>query len=64
MFEDALASGLTASGADVYLLHVTPTPSVSYVVRTEPLPAARVAHKKRIGFSYNALAIYFSITTC
>ncbi len=35
MFEDALASGLTASGADVYLLHVTPTPSVSYVVRSE-----------------------------
>ena len=35
MFEDALAAGLTASGADVYLLHVTPTPSVSYVVRTE-----------------------------
>ena len=35
MFEDALSSGLTASGADVYLLHVTPTPSVSYVMRTE-----------------------------
>jgi len=35
MFEDALAAGLTASGADVHLLHVTPTPSVSYVVRTE-----------------------------
>jgi len=35
MFEDALAAGLTASGADVYLLHVTTTPSVSYVVRTE-----------------------------
>ena len=35
MFEDALSSGLTASGADVYFLHVTPTPSVSYVVRTE-----------------------------
>lgn len=34
MFEDALSAGLTASGADVYLLHVTPTPSVSYVVRT------------------------------
>ncbi|HJC07132.1 MAG TPA: phosphoglucosamine mutase, partial [Candidatus Enterocloster excrementipullorum] len=28
-------AGLTASGADVYLLHVTTTPSVSYVVRTE-----------------------------
>ncbi|MCL2865169.1 MAG: phosphoglucosamine mutase [Lachnospiraceae bacterium] len=35
MFEDALSAGLTASGADVYLLHVTPTPSVSYIVRTE-----------------------------
>lgn len=35
MFEDALSAGLTASGADVYLLHVTTTPSVSYVVRSE-----------------------------
>ena len=35
MFEDALSAGLTASGADAYLLHVTTTPSVSYVVRTE-----------------------------
>ena len=34
MFEYALAAGLTASGADAYLLHVTTTPSVSYVVRT------------------------------
>ena len=35
MFEYALVAGLTASGADAYLLHVTTTPSVSYVVRTE-----------------------------
>ena len=35
MFEDALSAGLTASGADVYLLHVTTTPSVSYVIRSE-----------------------------
>ena len=35
MFEYALAAGITASGADAYLLHVTTTPSVSYVVRTE-----------------------------
>ena len=35
MFEYALAAGLTASGTDAYLLHVTTTPSVSYVVRTE-----------------------------
>ena len=35
MFEYALVSGLTASGADAYLLHVTTTPSVSHVIRTE-----------------------------
>ncbi|NLA54015.1 MAG: phosphoglucosamine mutase, partial [Clostridiales bacterium] len=35
MFEDALAAGLTAAGADAYLLHVTTTPSVSFVTRTE-----------------------------
>ncbi len=35
MFEYSLVSGLTASGADVFLLHVTTTPSVSYVVRSE-----------------------------
>ena len=35
MFEYSLAAGLTASGADAYLLHVTTTPSVSYVARTE-----------------------------
>ena len=35
MFEYALVAGLTASGADAYLLHVTTTPSVSYAVRTE-----------------------------
>ena len=34
MLEHALATGLTASGADVYLLHVTTTPSVSHVVQT------------------------------
>ena len=35
MFEYALAAGLTSTGADAYLLHVTTTPSVSYVVKTE-----------------------------
>ncbi len=35
MFEYSLVAGLTASGADVYLLHVTTTPSVSFVVRSE-----------------------------
>ena len=35
MLEYALAAGLAASGADVYLLHVTTTPSVSYTVRQD-----------------------------
>lgn len=35
MFENALVAGLTASGADAYMLYVTTTPSVAYVVRTE-----------------------------
>lgn len=35
MFEYALVAGITASGSDAYLLHVTTTPSVAYVVRTE-----------------------------
>ena len=35
MFEYSLVAGLTASGADAYLLHVTTTTSVSYVARTE-----------------------------
>ena len=35
MFEYSLVGGLVASGADAYLLHVTTTPSVSWVTRTD-----------------------------
>ena len=35
MLEYSLAAGITASGADAYLLHVTTTPSVSFVTRTD-----------------------------
>ena len=35
MLEYALSAGITASGGDVYLLHVTTTPSVSHLARTE-----------------------------
>ena len=35
MLEYSLVGGLVASGADAYLLHVTTTPSVAYVVRTD-----------------------------
>ena len=35
MFEYSLIAGLTASGADAYMLHVTTTPSVSYITRMD-----------------------------
>ncbi len=35
MLEYSVVAGITASGADAYMLHVTTTPSVSYVTRTE-----------------------------
>ena len=35
MLEYSIAAGITASGADAYMLHVTTTPSVSYVTRLD-----------------------------
>ncbi len=35
MFEFALCTGLVASGADAYIMHVTTTPSVSYITRVD-----------------------------
>ncbi len=39
MLEYSIVAGLTASGADVYMLHVTTTPSVSYVTRVDGFDA-------------------------
>ena len=35
MFESALCTGLVASGADAYIMHVTTTPSISYITRVD-----------------------------
>ncbi len=35
MYESALAAGITSTGSDAYLLHVTTTPCVSFITRTE-----------------------------
>ena len=40
MFEYSLVAGLTASGADAYLLHVTTTPSVAYIARVDDFDCA------------------------
>ena len=46
-FENALAAGITASGADAYLLHVTTTPSVSFITNgSDAAPADVVAFLK------------------
>lgn len=35
MYEAALCAGITSSGSNAHLMHVTPTPSVSYITKTE-----------------------------
>ena len=57
MFEDALSAGLTASGADVYLLHVTTTPSVSYVTRTEDFDCGIMISASHNAFYDNGIKI-------
>ena len=57
-FEYALAAGAAASGADVYLLHVTTTPSVSYVVRTEGFDCGVMISASHNVFSDNGIKLF------
>ena len=57
MFEYALVAGLTASGADAYLLHVTTTPSVSYVVRTEDFDCGIMISASHNPFTDNGIKL-------
>ena len=64
MFEDALSSGLTASGADVYLLHVTPTVTILTMITdlrslTEKDINLRLRLKKRSRHTLTARKIRF-----
>ena len=58
MFEYALASGATASGADVYLLHVTTTPSVSYLTRTEGFDCGVMISASHNPFTDNGIKLF------
>ena len=60
MFEYALTAGLTASGADVYLLHVTTTPSVSYVVRTDDFDCGIMISASHNPFYDNGIKLFNS----
>ena len=57
MFEYSLVAGLTASGADAYLLHVTTTPSVSYVIRTEGFDAGIMISASHNPFYDNGIKV-------
>lgn len=57
MFEYSLAAGLTASGCDCYLLHVTTTPSVSYVVKTEKFDAGIMISASHNAFYDNGIKL-------
>ena len=57
MFEYALAAGITASGANAYLLHVTTTPSVSYVIRTEDFDCGVMISASHNPFYDNGLKV-------
>jgi phosphoglucosamine mutase len=57
MLEYALVAGLTSSGGDAYLLHVTTTPSVSYVVRTEDFDAGLMISASHNPFYDNGIKL-------
>ena len=57
MFEYALSAGAVASGADVYLLHVTTTPSVSFVARTEEFDCGVMISASHNPYSDNGIKL-------
>ncbi|MBR5381376.1 MAG: phosphoglucosamine mutase [Oscillospiraceae bacterium] len=57
MFECALTAGLTASGADAYLMHVTTTPSVSYIARTEDFDCGIMISASHNPFNDNGIKL-------
>lgn len=57
MLEYALAAGVTASGANAYLLHVTTTPSVSYITRSEWFSCGIMISASHNPFSDNGIKL-------
>lgn len=57
MFEYAIVAGLTASGADSYMLHVTTTPSVSYAVAGDDFDCGVMISASHNPFSDNGIKL-------
>ena len=57
MYECALCAGITASGADVYLIHVSTTPSVSYIARAEEFDCGIMISASHNPFSDNGIKL-------
>ena len=57
MFECALCAGITASGADVYLIHVSTTPSVSYIARVEEFDCGIMISASHNPFNDNGIKL-------
>lgn len=57
MFEYALAAGIIASGADAYLLHVTTTPSVAYVTKTDGFSCGIMISASHNPYSDNGIKV-------
>ncbi|MBE6997617.1 MAG: phosphoglucosamine mutase [Ruminococcaceae bacterium] len=60
-YENALAAGITASGADAYLLHVTTTPCVSFITRTENFDCGVMISASHNPFSDNGIKLMNAI---
>ena len=57
MFEYALCTGLMASGADAYIMHVTTTPSVAYIARTDDFDCGIMISASHNPFSDNGIKL-------
>lgn len=57
MFEYALSAGITAAGADAYLMHVTTTPSVSFIARADDFSCGVMISASHNPFYDNGLKV-------
>ncbi len=58
MFEYALCTGLMASGADAYIMHVTTTPSVAYITRVDDFDCGIMISASHNPFSDNGIKLF------